>query len=830
MRLVLKDFQQEAVEDLTTRIRQAASIAGPNSPQAVVLSAPTGAGKTVIATRLLERILQGDHQQGPDDQAIFLWITDLPELNLQTYNKMLNTSDVLTPMDMEVIESSFNQEVLSPGRLYFLNTQKLGKDKLLTTLGDKKWWTIWQTLDNTIERMGARFVVIIDEAHRGMRTKGDEKNAETIIQRFLKGTEEMRAAPLVLGISATPQRFNDLVAGSRTVHPVHVEPAEVRESGLLKERIVLHHSADDQQIDITLLREATRHWKDYTERWATYCAEQGERPVVPLFIVQVENAPKGKSGTRTDLNQAIQAINEELSATLPNQAFRHSFDEATHLDLDGRVIQYLAPSRIAADREVRVVFFKTALSTGWDCPRAETMMSYRRAKDATYIAQLIGRMVRTPLARRINQDESLNGVSLFLPHYDAQGVQSVVERLTDSDHEYVPPVEVEQSGEAVTLHRADDKAAIFEALSKLPSYTVPTHRKAKQVRRLMSLARALGVDGIDQYAVSSAKSEICALLQSKLEEKRQDQTFQDKVREKSLVTFGTLVFDLIEQRFVNTTVQEVEASSENINDLFVEAGRKIAEGLHHEFWQRAVEGIDDVEQIAHAKIEVAVLLFAPEVIEGVENLARDRVGQWLSEYWEQIDGLPESRRSVYHEITGSSDQPALITIRYPERVVWKCSAEASGWGRHVYVDEGWTFSDHFNNLEEAVLKAEIPGCLGWLRNPARKSWSFTLPYQRRNGEHQPVYPDFLFFRQDDDRIVVDILDPHGTHLADSVAKAKGLALYAQEHGHRFGRIEILDRIDGRLLRLDLKDHNIRDQINTLANNEGLIALYRASGR
>ena len=33
--------------------------------------------------------------------------------------------------------------------------------------------------------------------------------------------------------------------------------------------------------------------------------------------------------------------------------------------------------------DVRVVLFKTALSTGWDCPRAEVMMSFRQAQDQT---------------------------------------------------------------------------------------------------------------------------------------------------------------------------------------------------------------------------------------------------------------------------------------------------------------------------------------------------------------------------------------------------------------------------------------------------------------
>ena len=51
----------------------------------------------------------------------------LPELD------MMDTSDVLSPMAMEIIDSSFNHRALTPGRVYFLNTQKLGKDKLLTT-------------------------------------------------------------------------------------------------------------------------------------------------------------------------------------------------------------------------------------------------------------------------------------------------------------------------------------------------------------------------------------------------------------------------------------------------------------------------------------------------------------------------------------------------------------------------------------------------------------------------------------------------------------------------------------------------------------------------
>ncbi len=49
---------------------------------------------------------------------------------------------------------------------------------------------------------------------------------------------------------------------------------------------------------------------------------------------------------------------------------------------------------------MRVLIAKDAISTGWDCPRAEVLVSFRPAQDNTHITQLLGRMVRSPLARR----------------------------------------------------------------------------------------------------------------------------------------------------------------------------------------------------------------------------------------------------------------------------------------------------------------------------------------------------------------------------------------------------------------------------------------------
>ncbi|WP_341358480.1 hypothetical protein V5H98_11845 [Georgenia sp. M64] len=57
----------------------------------------------------------------------------------------------------------------------------------------------------------------------------------------------------------------------------------------------------------------------------------------------------------------------------------------------------------------------------------------RVAKDADLITQIMGRMVRTPLARRILTDETLNSVHCILPKFDAAAVDAIAARFEEGD-------------------------------------------------------------------------------------------------------------------------------------------------------------------------------------------------------------------------------------------------------------------------------------------------------------------------------------------------------------------------------------------------------------
>lgn len=130
MNLELKDFQSDAVDGLILRLLQAKAGVALGLKQAVVLSSPTGSGKTVIMAALIEEMIDGS-ERFQAESPVFLWLSDQPELNEQSRRKLLSSSSRLTETDLIVIEPTFDQELLGEARVYFLNIQKLTSTRSL---------------------------------------------------------------------------------------------------------------------------------------------------------------------------------------------------------------------------------------------------------------------------------------------------------------------------------------------------------------------------------------------------------------------------------------------------------------------------------------------------------------------------------------------------------------------------------------------------------------------------------------------------------------------------------------------------------------------------
>lgn len=797
MKVTLFDFQKDALDALRQRLQAVRHYASPQSPQVFPFSAPTGSGKTVMMTALFEAILdEPDDQLGwpdtwrPQPDAVILWVSDMPELNEQTRLKIEATSDRVHRVKQLVpIDAGFDAERLTGGRIYFINTQKLGSDKLLTKTGDGRTWSIWTTLSNTARAIPDRFYVVIDEAHRGMTGGRGQREAQTLMQRFVLGHAEsgLVRMPMVIGISATPTRFVRLLAESKaghSQHPVHVAAEEVRKSGLLKDRILIHHPESPTQAEMGLLEAAARRWAQMTQAWQTYAATDGTLRVWPVLVVQVENA-SGKDVTRTSLADALTAIESAIGRRLNEGEGVHTFNDCGDLDIGGRKLRRVEASRIDADKNIGVVFFKTSLSTGWDCPRAEVMMSFRRAEDHTYIAQLLGRMVRTPMARRIERDAALNDVHLYLPRFDTAAVQSVLHALENVED--VPPAEIGSARELVVLSRRPGTESLFEALAETVTYRVGAVRSQSALRRLLGMARELTIGELDDEAWDEAKRRIVGWLAAGVLVLKADGRFDALARTVTHVRLKTLAAQPGCAVAELEGTHDVEASGLDIERHFQDAGRVLTNGLHKAYWEAHAE-----RDSAEVKVELVALCRDAASMTRIEAAAEQAFNVMYDQHKKAISRMPEGRRRLYDRLRLATAKPADVPWMLPDSIDWRRVEGEVLQDLHLYVDTSGAFACKLVGWEPDVLAKELMrgDVLGWLRNLPHKPWSLEIPCEV-GAEVRPMFPDFVLVRRARSGLVVDILEPHDPSRDDNVDKARALARFAERHGGQFGRIQLI---------------------------------------
>jgi type III restriction enzyme len=849
MQIELKTFQTEAVAQLLDEINWAkAEYSDRHKLQAVVLAAPTGSGKTVMATQLIEHIFFGNEQTEAEENATFLWISDRPQLNKQSLNKMLGSSELLSSDRLIEIESDFDQEIFSGGIVYFLNTQKLGQDKLLTSSGDNRNWTIWETIQNTIQIKPTQFYLVLDEAHRGL---GNGKNSTieglqpTIVQKFLQGSgDELSPVPLVLGISATPARFQKLLESdlARQVRNVTVDPAKVRESGLLKDRVIVFHPDKGSQSiigsDFTLLSEAAREWVRISRIWQAYTEREKILAVEPALIVQVEDGGSGVN-SKTDLHKVVQTI-EDVTGVLSSGAIRHCFDSEVTLVLGDRIIEKVEASAIQNDANVKVVLFKTSLSTGWDCPRAEVMMSFRKVQDATLIAQLIGRMVRTPLARRIMDEDSLNSVALFLPHYDQAGLEAVISHLK-KDAESASATEVEFKERLQTLNQSLWSEGAFSALAKVPTYRIGKGIKIPPVKRLLRLAFYLTQSGLDENLFSTTQTKLLQLLhEARQRLSSQDIDFERKVSLADKIALVGWEFSQGEWTILQKAPRIIPLNEDSLDQLFRKASLRICgsgEGLPLKYFKERILSKEFESDHIRPKLEFIMIAEDPASVEFIEVFSDAEFDILYNHFRAQIRALGDEARQEIEDLRTRGRVPEPVDLKPWHSIIVPLpdfSIETNRQFHHLYVDDahGWA-PISLSQWEQSVVnhmqaKSDF---VGWLRNFPKKEWALSIPYFD-GGDFKAHFPDLLIVRDQADSLLVDILEPHGiNYLGDSWSKAKGMAEYAARHSFQpstsVGSVEMqtVDDKKNSLYRLDFSRTDVQDEMRLVTSREAFLNLF-----
>lgn len=841
MKFTLKDYQDDAVAQVLDRLKKAKKRWHEDGEKnAFSLTATTGAGKTVMAAAVFEALFFGsdDYEFEPDPGAVVIWFSDDPSLNEQSRWRLQEAADKLTTSDLVTVENTFSREVFEPGKVYFLNTQKLSKNSMLVRgadpsdqgvlmvdgtplMPDGRSYTIWDTIRNTIEDPDLTLYLLLDEAHRGMRDA--VKGTQTIVTRLINGQGSVPGIPIVWGVSATVQRFNDAVKSmkDRTALPnVVVDSKLVQDSGLLKDTINLDVPKDVGDFTTVWLRLGTERLREASTAWAAYADEQGETSkVTPLMVVQVPNTPN-----KDDVGLWLKTI-FEVWPDLPPDSVYNVFGEHKAETYGGFTVPYIAPERVQESDWVRVLLAKDAISTGWDCPRAEVMVSFRAASDQTHITQLLGRMVRTPLARRIPGNERLNAVDCLLPKFNQDTVKAVVEALMSGGDagDKLPGRRVLINPKEMAPNPAVPQA-VWDKLTSLPSAAMPK-KQARPIKRLTALAHELAADGLLPNAGKQAHTHLHGVLDAQRTALAAEIA---KARTDVLTVEGKTVKTDIETQKMTFDDFVEAADYAVIEDAYKRAARLISPDLAKTYSEHLADQNADAEDYEEALIEahtdVAALGLVDTIKGALETKAEALANEWLTAHEAAIKGLTDERQDVYRELRELSADPLDVTLAMPKnRLQPTVELREDGtevplprFDRHLLCDADGKYPDLLNTWETKVLETEMSSetSLAWYRNPSSsKPESLGIVYYE-DDQANILRPDFVFFNQaSDGTIQANLVDPHGIHLADALPKLRGLKDYTESHGADFHRVEAVAETDqGGFRSLNIKNADIRAAI------------------
>lgn len=363
-------YQQKYVRKLVDEIIDLLRLNGHR--RTLIFKAPTGSGKTVMASQMLADLTEELQSRGdsPYQQVAFIWIAP-NKLHQQSYFKMKNyftETRLLKPVMYDEIDQS--EGTIKAGEILFVNWESINKEKNVMVRDSEQNASLYEITRRTQEEAGLPIVVVIDEEHL-FWSKSADKSAK-VLQKINPKVE--------IRISATPKSNSD--------HKVTISREEVVNEEMIKKQVVLNPDItkgynDENELNIHLIQCALEKRRLLAEAYK----KEGTN-INPLLLIQLPN-DTSESMTSEDAAIADQVktyLREIKDITTENQklAVWLSNEKA---NLDGLE---------APDNMTEVLLFKQAIALGWDCPRAAVLLIFRKLQSNQFTIQTVGRILRMP--------------------------------------------------------------------------------------------------------------------------------------------------------------------------------------------------------------------------------------------------------------------------------------------------------------------------------------------------------------------------------------------------------------------------------------------------
>ena len=264
-------FQQKAVRKLVDETIDLLRLSGQR--KTLIFKAPTGAGKTVMASQMLANLTEELQSRGdsPYQQVAFIWIAP-NKLHQQSYFKMKNyftETRLLKPVMYDEIDQS--EGTIKPGEILFVNWESINKEKNVMVRDSEQNASLYEITRRTQEEEGLPIIVVIDEEHL-FWSKSADKSAK-VLGRINPKVE--------IRISATPKSGSD--------HIVTVNREEVVAEEMIKKQVVLNPDIsksynNENELNIHLIQCALEKRRLLAEAYK----REGTN-INPLLLIQLPN-------------------------------------------------------------------------------------------------------------------------------------------------------------------------------------------------------------------------------------------------------------------------------------------------------------------------------------------------------------------------------------------------------------------------------------------------------------------------------------------------------------------------------------------------------------
>lgn len=370
MLYTLKNYQRDAVDELKKYFEL---YFGSDKRKGIVFKATTGSGKTFIASSLFEELAE-EHE---DTNFCIMWACPgKGELHKQSYDAVktyLGGNPACSLLEEDFFGS---RKYIKNKEIVFINWEKLNRiDRETGTwsnnlMKDQEGMSFIDVIDRT-KKNQTKIILVVDEAHIGA-------NDNARIQEFIN---TIIIPNIVLEMSATPLS-NHI--------DVEVDTQAVIDEGMIKESIIVNEGIDqsdkslaEHDSEILILQKGFDKRNEIVEEY-----KKNKINVNPLVLIQIPNVDEGEAK-----KEVIRDFLRERGITEDNGKLKLWCDDEGNFD----------KKAIKDNKDItEYLIFKTAVATGWDCPRAHILVKFREGNSETFEIQTIGRILRTAEAKSYN--------------------------------------------------------------------------------------------------------------------------------------------------------------------------------------------------------------------------------------------------------------------------------------------------------------------------------------------------------------------------------------------------------------------------------------------